>query len=77
MRRRERGKEGLQGGGVFQRVKGLWLFLQGGDGMGVGSGLVLGWNWWYKLGIGVFDNGKVLKGVDNKMLFREWGVWGE
>lgn len=47
------------------------------DGMEVGSGLVLGWNWWYKLGIGVFDNGKVLKGVDNKMLFREWGVWGE
>lgn len=76
MKRKERGKEVLQGGGVFQRVKGLWLFLQG----GMGWRWVVVWFWvglWYKLGIGVFDNGKVLKGVDNKMLFREWGVWGE
>lgn len=42
----KRGKEGLQGGGVFQRVKGLWLFLQGG----------MGWGWvvvWFWGGIGV------------------------
>lgn len=47
---------------------------------GMGWRWVVVWFWvglWYKLGIGVFDNGKVLKRGDNKMLFREWGVWGE
>lgn len=35
------GKEVLQGGGVFQKVKGLWLFCKEGDGMG----WVVVWFW--------------------------------
>lgn len=58
MKGKGKGKEVLQGGGVFQKVKGLWLFLQGGDGMGVGSGLVLGWNWGINWGLVFLIMGK-------------------
>lgn len=76
MKGKGKGKEVLQGGGVFQRVKGLWLFLQGGDGMGVGSGLVLGWNCGINWGLMFLIMGKCWKGGIIKCCF-ESGVCGE
>lgn len=58
MKGKGKGKEVLQGGGVFQKVKGLWLFLQGRGWDGMGSGLVLGWNWGINWGLVFLIMGK-------------------